>query len=1216
MLILNRLRSDKPKGAWPRRYRPGVEALEDRRLLTTLVALTSQGLVPFDSSTPNAADFNHPIPITGNDLVKNAESIVAIDVRPATGQLYGLGIGKKSGHLYTIALDGKTATAQLPYTGNPSLKFSSNASIFHMAFYPGPDQVRIVDDGGDNFRVDPYGGNLVTGQPFTLNGASFRIGAITYLDNDHGATTLYGLDLDHTSIVHIDDPDTGVAQKLDFVTPFTQNEGLDVAADGTFFAALVNASVDTNLRLYTITLNSTGTSASARFFPNNDATLSQIGGQPDSTFLSDLVALPPPTLQFGASVFTANEGDATATITVNRNGSYQGPVSVDYATYLDNGFNFLATPGVDYTATHGTLSWADGDTAPKSFTIPLMDDGGTDGLLVETVPLRLSNPTNPSGDAALSSGNPGLLNIYDDDGGSFHFGSANYSVAENAGTATITLVRTNGSEGPLSVNYATVDGGTAVKGTDYTPTSGTLSWKDGDATPKTFTIPILDDQRTDPSGTTSETVNLKLTSPITGSGALETATLTISESTFGQFQFDATSYRANETDGSATITVTRSAGSDGAVSVKYATSDGSAHAPTDYGATSGTLTFAAGETSKHFTVPIFDDGGSEEDGTVNLTLSGPTGGATLGPQSTATLTIAEPNAGQFQFAADNYRVDETSGNATITVTRTGGSDRSVSVSYATGDGTASAGTDYSAASGTLTFAPGETSKSLTIPIVDDGGGENAGTVMLALSSPTGGAILGAQNTATLTIAEPSPGQLQFDSGSYQANDTDGGATIIVTRTNGSDGAVSVNYAASNGTASAGVDFGATSGTLTFAAGETSKSFTVPILNDGKSDGSETVNLTLSSPSGGATLGSTASAVLTLNDVNFNATISGTVFQDINIDGVQDMAFDGTRTTPEPGIAGVTLYLDLDGSGVLKSTDPTAITDANGNFQFTVTSAGTYILREVLYGGVLLDAPASGSVQVTVANGSNITGRNFADVPTSIALPLTLPLTTPFPKQGDPVADFVEALYRAVLARDAEPGGLANWTDLLKSGQLTRQQVVQGIRQSPEHFQDEVTDFYFTILNRAPDPKGLHDWVQALENGVPEEQVATEFLDSGEYLSNGDKYFVDHMYEALLGRSFDKSGEANWLDTLGDDSSGNPTHPPAATHAQVVHDFLYSPESLNRLVEGYYQIFLGRLADPTGLASWLAALGQGQSFLTIGEGFLTSDEFYNNAAGQG
>src|SRR5262249_15083921 len=162
--------------------------------------------------------------------------------------------------------------------------------------------------------------------------------------------------------------------------------------------------------------------------------------------------------------------------------------------------------------------------------------------------------------------------------------------------------------------------------------------------------------------------------------------------------------------------------------------------------------------------------------------------------------------------------------------------------------------------------------------------------------------------------------------------------------------------------------------------------------------------------------------------------------------------------------------------------------------FTVSSAGTYRVRPVLLGGVLLGTPASGSNPVTLTSGATVTGQNFAEVPTSIAVPLTLPLTTPFPKQGNANADYVEALYRSILDRDADPFGLATWTAALNSGALSRLQVAQGIRQSPEHFAQEVTDFYFTLLGRAPDAFGLQAWVQNLENGVPEEQVAFDFLD--------------------------------------------------------------------------------------------------------------------------
>jgi Domain of unknown function (DUF4214) len=202
---------------------------------------------------------------------------------------------------------------------------------------------------------------------------------------------------------------------------------------------------------------------------------------------------------------------------------------------------------------------------------------------------------------------------------------------------------------------------------------------------------------------------------------------------------------------------------------------------------------------------------------------------------------------------------------------------------------------------------------------------------------------------------------------------------------------------------------------------------------------------------------------------------------------------------------------------------------------------------------------------------------------------------------------VEALYRAILDRNADAGGLASWTSQLNSGAMTRLQVVKGIRNSVEHFTQEVTDFYMTLLGRAPDSAGLQSWVQNLQNGMREEQIAFAFLDSPEYLSQGDKHFVDAMYTSLLGRSFDSAGEASWLNQL---SAGTLTHP------QVVTDFLYSTESLSRLTEGYYEVYLQRQADSAGLNGWVGNLQTGTPFLTTGQLFLASDEFYNRAAAQG
>jgi len=190
------------------------------------------------------------------------------------------------------------------------------------------------------------------------------------------------------------------------------------------------------------------------------------------------------------------------------------------------------------------------------------------------------------------------------------------------------------------------------------------------------------------------------------------------------------------------------------VTVNYATSNGTATAGSDYTAKSGTLTFAAGVTSKTFAIPIVKDTLDESDETVNLTLSNPTGGATLGTPDTAVLTIIDNDTGGvLQFSSATYSVNEgvLSGKAIIKVTRSGGSASGVSVDYTITDGTAVSGTNYNATNGTLIFAAGQTSKTFTIDIINDPVDEPNKTVNLALLNPQGGAILGLRDTAVLTI---------------------------------------------------------------------------------------------------------------------------------------------------------------------------------------------------------------------------------------------------------------------------------------------------------------------------------------------------------------------------------------------------------------------------------------------------------------------------------
>lgn len=204
----------------------------------------------------------------------------------------------------------------------------------------------------------------------------------------------------------------------------------------------------------------------------------------------------------------------------------------------------------------------------------------------------------------------------------------------------------------------------------------------------------------------------------------------------------------NEGDGFAFIEVQRLGSAVNSASVNYSTSNGSAVAGTDYGVRTGTLTFAPGQRSRVFAIPITDDSQAEFTETVRLKLSDPIGAA-LGP-SVGQLFITDNEPSQLRFNSGSYSVNEGAGSATITVVRWGNNSAAASVDYATGNGTALAGADYTATAGQLSFAPGQTRMSFTVPILEDSAVEGIERANLSLSNPSG-AILGSPNTARLVI---------------------------------------------------------------------------------------------------------------------------------------------------------------------------------------------------------------------------------------------------------------------------------------------------------------------------------------------------------------------------------------------------------------------------------------------------------------------------------
>ena len=218
-----------------------------------------------------------------------------------------------------------------------------------------------------------------------------------------------------------------------------------------------------------------------------------------------------------------------------------------------------------------------------------------------------------------------------------------------------------------------------------------------------------------------------------------------------------------------------------------------------------------------------------------------------------------------EYLTATMSVDVSAGTALVHVERIGNLNAQVSVNYATSNGSAVAGQDYAAASGTLTFLPGEGDQTFSVIVLSNPSqAASSYTVNLTLSNPTGGSTLGSPSTAVLTINNNAPPILQFSSTTYTTYAGSNSAIVSVTRGGGSRSwTVQVQYATAGGSAVAGVDYTPVSGTLTFLANQTIATFTVPLLHGGVATVTKTVGLVLSGPTGGGQLGPISTATLTI-----------------------------------------------------------------------------------------------------------------------------------------------------------------------------------------------------------------------------------------------------------------------------------------------------------------------------------------------------------------
>lgn len=548
--------------------------------------------------------------------------------------------------------------------------------------------------------------------------------------------------------------------------------------------------------------------------------------------------------------------DAAPVITITNQTAAEDVGSMIFVVSLSNPSGSEVT--FDYQTQNGTAS------APNDYTNhPLTPVTIGVGNISHTITVVISDDTiyetaetftvqlsNLSGATFGSDTGLGMINDNDPEPKISLVGG---SVAENAGPLPFTVTLSNLSSFPVTMTYTTQNG-TALDSTDYVTQSGTLVIPAGSLS-QLISVVITDDTIFE----TTESLAVLLSNPLNATFVNSSASGSIvdNETLPGIIISDAT---ANEGDGTMTFTVSLTASSSFPVSVTYVSSDTTATAGADYGATSGSLNFPAGVTSQQITTTIFEDTLFEGLESFLITLSGPVS-ATL-TNNTASGSIIDNDPWPTLTISDTTKA-ENNGPLIFTITLNVSSAVTATVDYNTANGTATATGDYVATSGRLTFTPGITQLTISVPITDDTLFEAAETLLINLTNAVSLTIGDNQASGTINNDDPLP---QISLSDTSALESAGTLAFTISLNTASGLPVTVAYSTTNGTATAGSDYTAASGSWVIPAGAVSSTLSIAIANDIFDELDETMMLTIANSISGTITGGTATGTIIDDDL--------------------------------------------------------------------------------------------------------------------------------------------------------------------------------------------------------------------------------------------------------------------------------------------------------------------------------------------------------------
>ena len=546
---------------------------------------------------------------------------------------------------------------------------------------------------------------------------------------------------------------------------------------------------------------------------------------------------PLPSLSIGDARAVEGSGALRFALRLSEASSYR--VTVDYATY-----GGTAEGGVDYEEAYGTVVFAPGERR-RTITVRLFDD--REDEQDETLEIALFGEAN-----ALLRDPIGTGTILDDDGPELTV--ADVSALETSGRISFTVRLSAPSVQRVTGSFSTRDG-TATAGADYREAVGTFGIEPG-AVNRRIVVALVDDRLDED----DETFLLELGRVRNATPADDEAVGTI-EDDDEEPELMLADAAVTEGAGRIAFPVWLTAVSGRTVTVDYAMTDGSATGGVDYTATSGTLTFAAGDTDRTIVAVVLDDDLDEDDETFLLEL-GRVRNAT--PADDEAVGTIEDDDEEPELMLADAAATEGAGRIAFSVWLTAVSGRTVTVDYAMIDGSAAGGVDYTATSGTVTFAAGDTGKTIVAVVLDDDLDEDDETFAVALSGETNATLDDRSATGTIRDDDAEPGLTVLDA---RARESAGAMEFMATLEAVAGRDLWWQWATADGEALAGEDYEAQRTEFVIPAGETTQTLRVPLVDDGFDEAEESFTVALTNPRGSAPAPLVATGVIDDDDDN-------------------------------------------------------------------------------------------------------------------------------------------------------------------------------------------------------------------------------------------------------------------------------------------------------------------------------------------------------------